>query len=188
MDLSWYDVINNETHISQGDILFQCPIFTPEPQYHFGDLDSLQQTPLAVGLADVIVMTQACDLDISGGRTPKVDSVVVAVLINVKGQSWSSVSQVANNKINSAYLLNQNHYGVEMDWQIVNFKDLYTVPYSLLDEFRKHGARLRLKSPYLENLSQKFGNFFARVGLPNETLIAKKELEEFVKKHQPQTT
>ncbi|MGG3115303.1 hypothetical protein [Bacillus paranthracis] len=187
MDLSWYEEINAETPISQGDILFDCPIFLPIPQYEFSDLENLSKTKMGVATANVIIMTQACDLNTDNGkRPPKVDSVVVAVLYDVKGQKWGTVSDVFKDKVKSASLLDKNEDGIPMNWQIVSFKNLYTIPYTLLEAFRaQHGPRLRMKSPYLENLSQKFGNFFSRIGLPDESLIAEGELKEFVKKNEP---
>lgn len=53
--------------------------------------------------------------------------------------------------------------------QVVDFRSVYTVPYDFLIGFAAdQGKRVRLLSPYREKLSQAFGNFFSRVGLPTD--------------------
>jgi hypothetical protein len=53
--------------------------------------------------------------------------------------------------------------------QIVDFRSMFTMPFSFLTQFAESkGKRLRLRSPYKEKLSHAFGNFFSRVGLPQD--------------------
>ena len=54
-----------------------------------------------------------------------------------------------------------------MGHQIVHFDALASLPWKLLNTFGKtQGQRLRVKSPYIEQLSQHFGSHFGRVALP----------------------
>ncbi|MCF8011616.1 MAG: hypothetical protein K9L17_08790 [Clostridiales bacterium] len=72
-------------------------------------------------------------------------------------------------------------HNLNMNYKIVDFTSIFTIPYNYLSTFaEKSGKRLRLNSPHRELLSQEFGNFFARIGLPNEDFIQKKELKEAV--------
>ena len=61
----WYEVVVADARLSQGDLILDCPILgwkSPGAAVEPGtlvDLASLSQ----VGLRDVVVMTQACDLE-----------------------------------------------------------------------------------------------------------------------------
>jgi hypothetical protein len=53
------------------------------------------------------------------------------------------------------------------EFLVVDFHNVYGVPYAFLDSLLKgQGKRLRLLPPYREHLSQAFARFFMRVGLP----------------------
>jgi len=57
--------------------------------------------------------------------------------------------------------------GYERDYQIVDFRELHTIPFSFLSDYIKgEKERIRLLPPYREHLSQAFARFFMRVGLP----------------------
>ncbi len=57
--------------------------------------------------------------------------------------------------------------GFERDYQVVDFRSVYSVPFDFILELaRMRGERLRLLPPYREHLSQAFARFFMRVGLP----------------------
>jgi hypothetical protein len=57
--------------------------------------------------------------------------------------------------------------GFQTDYLIVDFRNVYSVPFDFIVELaKKRGKRLRLLPPYREHLSQAFARFFMRVGLP----------------------
>ena len=57
--------------------------------------------------------------------------------------------------------------GFETDYLVVDFRNVYGVPFNFIVELAKErGKRLRLLPPYREHLSQAFARFFMRVGLP----------------------
>jgi len=68
----------------------------------------------------------------------------------------------------SYHLLNRSSIkDFELDYTIVDFRNVFGVPYAfLLNYINKTERRLRLLSPYKEHLSQAFARFFMRVGLP----------------------
>lgn len=56
---------------------------------------------------------------------------------------------------------------MERDIRIIDFRVTFTVPYDFLKQFAAfQGKRLRLRSPYREDISNRFGHFFSRVALP----------------------
>lgn len=64
--------------------------------------------------------------------------------------------------------------GFEKEIQLVDFKSTFVLPSAYLKRRAEQGARLRLKSPYREHLSQSFARYFMRVGLPADIAPFKK--------------
>ena len=57
---------------------------------------------------------------------------------------------------------------LEISVRVVDFHEIYTVPKAFLEKLlcTRKQARLRLRPPYREHLSQAFARYFMRVGLP----------------------
>jgi hypothetical protein len=63
----------------------------------------------------------------------------------------------------------------ESDHTVVDFRNVFGVPYDLLIQMSEAtDQRLRLLPPYREHLSQAFARFFMRVGLPTDIPSFKK--------------
>lgn len=199
-ELHWYDIVPSEWNISQGDIIFGCPIFTVKyPDTSDVNLEELYKDGgkfrprIQRFRANVIVMTQACDLEVRPGEeNPKVESVLVATLADVEqpltNRKLNYLKEIASLRRPNLYLLRESNYiDLPMDYKIVEFNSLYTIPWRLLNDFVKlNGPRLRLREPYLSHLSQHFGRFFSRIGIPDDM---KKTLDEYYDRiHQSQLT
>lgn len=181
----WYKVVDTTSNISQGEILFNCPILIPNyPKNELDDFDFQNMKPGGNQLstlsftANVIILSQACDLAIRDGQTaPTLTSVLVAALRDVRKTKVgkNTLSPIAKLDRPPLFLLEGSDKEVKMGYQIVQFDALYTLPWKLLDSFsKKHGPRLRLNSPYIEQLSQHLGNYFSRVAIPeNRELVMK---------------
>lgn len=146
------------------------------------EVETLKQSRVAFQ-ADVIVMTQACDLE-----QDKVRNVVVCphVSLSEYKTGWEVYLRQRNqnptakawrthrNDIKDGYawnlsILNKSSVaGVELEHRIVDFHDVFTIPREFLESLlaARGGQRLRLLSPYREHLSQAFARYFMRVGLP----------------------
>jgi hypothetical protein len=183
---NWYDIVNDI--VNQGDILIDFPIITSEQPTSFRELkeaiDKFEELvksgknpeelgPLVkanVKIANAVVLTQGCL--IAGPNGPKVDQVVIAVIDDVKGDEWGFVKDVIKGNRPPYHLLGKSFEpSIPLSYQIVDFTQIFSVSYKLLDSFcKENGSRLRLKSPYVEELSQRFGLFYSKVGLPNNTI------------------
>lgn len=162
--MEWYAEVDKSTPISQGDIVLNCPIIVPDPEFDFTDLENINKIGMRIYTADVIVMTQACDL----ANNPP-DTVIVAQLNNLEDiSSWGVLSEINSGRRPAYHLISKKENGnVIMDYRIVDFTSIYSVSLILLQkQAEQQGQRLRLNSPYLEFMSQRFGNFFSRIGLP----------------------
>lgn len=170
LEYPWYRFVPPDAPLRQGDLIESCPIIIPisteikldgSPPFADADIISL----------DVIVMTQSCDLE-----QCKVDWVVVCAVwpledIGKKNDIFKSSrgkEALRQGNMVGFHLLNKiEDPGYERDYQIVDFRELHTVPFSFLAEYIKgKNDRIRLLPPYREHLSQAFARFFMRVGLP----------------------
>jgi hypothetical protein len=181
-DTDWFEVIEGST-ILQGDVLFRCPVFQPEKEIQWPLMADNQQH-FRVQALDLVVMTQSCDLE-----NDKVQEVLLARLF-----AWSDVVRNEVAKGNQAIkgskfrkhlveggfpslsLLHKREGSPGLDWSVVDFHWLSTVPKHFLSGFAASlGPRLRLRSPYREHLAQAFARYFMRVGLPHDARAFEKE-------------
>ena len=183
---SWYENIEVSKPLSQGELIFDCPLITwkAEKITHLDKLDSaiLQAATQAIR-ADVIVMTQACDL-----ANNKVDNVILCPHLSIDEfkkswesdnlkklqtptpKSWKSMcDNICNGFMWNLAMLNGGNIGeTKIDNRIIYFNEVYTIPRIFLESIIKRPGikRIQLKPPYREHLSQAFARFFMRVGLP----------------------
>jgi hypothetical protein len=161
----WYKVVDNNEPLLQGDFINSCPIIIPP-----ADIKP-PSVPAEVIFYDVIVMTQSCDLE-----QRKIDLVIVCPIWPLNEYEEKSVffkskkgkETLRQGNLPGYHLLNKcNINGFSIDYQVVDFRSIYSVGFHLLQELaKKNNNRLRLLPPYREHLSQAFARFFMRVGLP----------------------
>ncbi len=181
MSSSWFQEVTADSSLTQGDIICDCPVmgWKSDISFESASLDELKAGRDAFS-CDVIVMTQACDLENS-----KVESVILCpcTLLSDFRKDWEEMERARGQstsnkafgslckKISSGAMWNLtllNHSGNKTDHRVVDFHEVYTIPKRFLEQFvAAHGTpRLRLLPPYREHLSQSFARFFMRVGLP----------------------
>jgi hypothetical protein len=187
MSEPWYEVVPASSPLTQGDLIFDCPLVgwgevslagagaEPEEASLKDVIDAFRD--------DVVVMTQACDLE-----HHKVGNVVLCPHLSLSDyrQAWQewlrSRNQNPSEKAwkrtcediaagyvwNHAFLNRIDSPEVSTEVRVVDFHDVYTAPRSFLEAIlrKRNKVRLRLLPPYREHLSQAFARFFMRVGLP----------------------
>lgn len=192
MSDKWYQDVKADTPLTQGDLISNCPVLTwGLSSLEFSGADETETLRGAVTAvrADVVVMTQACDLE-----NDKVSNLILCPHLGLaeyrrawerqmdeekqsgSAKNWASFcDRLRNGFIWNLALLNSGSSGdLTTDHRIVDFHEVYTVPRSFLESLLKYRgqARLRLLSPYREHLSQAFARYFMRVGLPVEVTRA----------------
>lgn len=177
MKYPWYEVVNGD-EISQGDIIENCPVIIIPSTDDFDLGDKLEVT---VSEIDVIVMTQACDLE-----QGKVENVILCGVLDVKEVRIKNgkrpdkgfLKGVKDGKNVSLHLLNEyNNEILSYAHRVVDLRQLYSLPLETLKSIAKNrGNRLRLLPPYREHLSQAFARVFMRVGLPSDIDVEKIKL------------
>jgi hypothetical protein len=164
----WYDLINGKDALLQGDFIKECPVVIPPSKISQKTSDKVE---VRIMIYNVIVMSQSCDL-----VQKKLDLVLVCPvwpLSKLEKESEFFKSKDGKEKLRQGtvlgyHLLNKCKIDrLKMDYSVVDFRSIYSVPFDFLVDFAKiKFERLRLLSPYREHLSQAFARFFMRVGLP----------------------
>ena len=173
MSYPWYELQENSSDITQGDIIKGCLV----PVLKELDITKEGQSVKAeISKIDGIVLTQACDI-----ANNKVENIILCDITsksdfeNIQKEAGKAEKEIK--KIIEGIIKGQQHayhiineYKTEeftQDYYIINFKDIYSVPVDVARNFAKrNGKRLRLCPPYREHLSQAFARYFMRVGLP----------------------
>lgn len=183
----WYTAVGPETPITQGDIVFDCPVMSwrSEPvEFTPGSSENeILKTAIAPFASDVVIMTQACDLE-----QDSVSSVILCPTMtlaqykklwdaelpsqgqNPTAKAWRRFcSDIRNGSKWNLSMLNLGEAGtLTTENRVVDFAEVFTVPKTFLTSLliARNVERLRLLPPYREHLSQAFARFFMRVGLP----------------------
>lgn len=184
--LLWYEVVASGAQLTQGDLIPDCPLVAwraaPIKLEGANETEALRGS-IDVIRADVVVMTQACDLEHN-----KVRDVILCPHVSLIAYraEWENALGAANQNPterawkrhcddicdgfmwNLAMLNEGGSQQLATTHRIVNFHDVFTVPRVFLQTLlsQRKRRRLRLRPPYREHLSQAFARFFMRVGLP----------------------
>jgi hypothetical protein len=183
----WFDVVGQDSPLDQGDLILRCPILTwdqakPVTVSKAGDEEILKDH-IASFRADVLVVTQACDLEHNKARNVvlcphrPISEIRVAweARMQQMGQApfakaWRRYCEdIADGYVwNQVFLNSFDSTVLSTELRLVDFHDLFTVPREFLESLlrQRQETRLRLRPPYREHLSQAFARFFMRVGLP----------------------
>src|SRR6266478_2191105 len=156
--------------LNQGDLL--RGIAVPIVQSSFPEQDNEGAVPLQIGQANIVIMSQSCDLE-----QAKVPNVVVArtfsldefEAVNPSYRTRGRWNEVARGRVEALHLLPPINSVDPRTWILVDFREIYALPFGYVERFASMaGDRWRLQPPYLECLSQAFGKFFMRVALPTD--------------------
>lgn len=160
----WFEVVDGDENVLQGDFVKDCPIVIPPSEMSDG-------VEIDVAEYNVVIMSQSCDL-----VQRKLDLVLVCPIWPLgefgKANSYyrgrEAKEALRRGYVAGYHLLNRCEVdGFETDYLVVDFRNVYSVPFDfLIDLAKTRGKRVRLLPPYREHLSQAFARFFMRVGLP----------------------
>lgn len=179
MSDSWYTTVSPDTPLTQGDIILHCPVLAWKPE----PIEALSQAAVDAISADIVVMTQACDL-----AHNKVSNVIACKHAglsefqvswkeemerqrqNPTPKAWRRFCEDVRDGFvwNLALLSSSELMKPLTEHRVVDFHEIFSTPRSFLEPYllQRGEPRLRLLPPYREHLSQAFARFFMRVGLP----------------------
>ena len=157
----------DEAILAQGDYLPGCrvPVFPL-------DFDRAERTTAELDKADLIIVTQSCDLS-----NLKVGFVALCLMhsisrfeeVNPNFKKKGQWEQVRKGRVEGLHLLaSPDEPKNNREALVVDYRQIYSLPFSYLTRHATAlGDRRRLQSPFLEHFSQAFARFFMRVGLPS---------------------
>lgn len=158
--------------LAQGDFLPECSV-----PLVASDFETSQGTgipvKIRVDVADLIVITQSCDLE--NNKAPLVaccpiHSIVHFEQFTPKFKQKGEWERVRQGRVEGLHMLGSTENPTDK-WSayVVDFRGIYSLPVGYLSaRVNSLGTRWRLRSPYLEHFSQAFARFFMRVGLPSD--------------------
>ncbi len=157
----WYDSPAG-LDITQGDIVFDCPIPVPVSVQSIG-VAAGSYAEIDIRKYDVVVMSQACDI-----QHGKVNDIILCPLSKLEDiappENLRAREELRRGVVIGRHLLNRTD---DFDFHVVEFRYVFSLPKKFLLEFvARADRRLRLLPPYREHLAQAFARFFMRVGLP----------------------
>ena len=158
MKYPWFELQEDSTDITQGDIIKGCPVPILK---EFNIIEEGQNVKAEIATIDGIILTQACDI-----ANKKIENIILCAIT-----SKCDFEKIQRNAGKSEKEIRKNIDGIikgqQNAYHIINFKDIYSVPVDVAKLVtEKNGKRLRLCPPYREHLSQAFARYFMRVGLP----------------------
>ena len=153
-----YQTVPADQMLTQGDILDGCVVFRST---EVGEPERFS--------IRVVILTQACDIAQAKADQVVVASVYPAIQLVEQGDLKAPAirDQVRRGQIFGWYFLPAAEQPIPLPESIVNFRDLHTVPRSLLEKLAAAGNRVcRLLSPFREHLAQHFAVTYMRIALP----------------------
>jgi hypothetical protein len=180
----WYEEVDPTVSLTQGDLVFECPVPIWDSSKFEVDKDVTKDVLLAarkVVKADVVVMSQACDLE--HGKVQDVilcqhislsdykiewERIRKASGVGIGAKAWESECKRLNDGLVWHKALLNSDPNIGLEHRVVDFYNVYTLPKPFLEKLiiNADKKRPRLLPPYREHLSQGFARFFMRVGLP----------------------
>jgi len=184
-DFPWYGISRDQDKPQQGDLLRNVPIvqvreILPKP----GE----EVTPV-IKFYDMIVLSQSCDLA-HNGKVKRVQLAPVETLkrfakndkrFNDPDNEPDLLNELRKNNIPRYYLLNYNRkrtFG-KTGYLVIDFGNVHSISVRTLQALCvDQPKRVRLLSPYKEQMSQQFARFYMRVGLPEDIPIFTKKINK----------
>lgn len=186
MTNSWYELASSDNPLTQGDLIFDCPVSVWKKVETDSGVDEeieILKSSIDFVSADVVVMTQACDLENNNISNitlcPHISVLTYKKLLKENRESrgltlnsgdWKKfLKELKNGTRWDKSLLNSFENDEKpFDHRIVDFYEVYTIPRNFLETLIEDRGkpRPRLLAPYREHLSQAFARFYMRVGLP----------------------
>ncbi len=175
MKYPWYQKLDQQKDLQQGDIIPDCPVIIPPETLEQGKMPEIE-----VQTFDAVILSQSCDLanekltNILVGRIYTLKTFFDELPVgetNNKAKREKVIDNLRKGRFNAYHLLDKEDVFLK-DHLVVDFKNTYGIHRSVLMEIvDKLKVRVRLLPPYREHLSQAFARYFMRVGLPQDITV-----------------
>lgn len=131
-------------------------------------LTSDEMPPLLVDLADIIVVSQSCDI-----AKPECDKLLVCSHRPATDYTKDSRISIAKDRAVSLHMIEAfEHDQFGFSQRVLDFRTVFSLPKEFLNSLANaRASRVRLLPPYREHMAQAFAKYFMRVGLPRNLTV-----------------
>ena len=165
------DPQRTENVLQQGFLIFDCPIFDVSNYYNgLNDLEDGEEIDIEPDIkqVDLIIMTQSCDL-----AKKETEQVLLSSFFPASDSGYKKFVDDIRKARRPALCMIEASESADIDLpsferQIIDFRQVYTLPKEYILEFIGDKTIVRLLPPYREYVAQAFARFFMRVGLPKD--------------------
>jgi|GEM_PF-4970002 len=175
----WFTKADSNSDLQQGDLFLNLEL----PSIYSADTSTPDQIKDSIKLSwdkgSYIVLSQSCDLS-TENSSKDMDIVTLAPVFDIESflkvnpayQNSSKLGEIRSNKIVGLHCISAPSaiYG-KHQLLIAVFRRPYLVTIdalTTLSRSRGFKTRYRLKSPYVEAMSQRFGGIYSRVAIPGK--------------------
>lgn len=169
MEYPWYSEVAKSKGIEQGDFIEGMNF--PEVIYSYNKAKNSEKPNIRWREGNWIVLAQSCDLNPTNKKAGQY--VVVGPVSRISDYGLTNKSdwvEILKNKKYMYHALKSSRHPISNgEFMVVNFQEARYAKLSVVKQYahaKGNGPRLRLNSPYLENMSTRFGNTFARIAYP----------------------
>lgn len=167
MNYPWYSLVSKSSNLQQGDFIQNMGV--PIVKYTTKIAEGLEKPSIKWVISDWVIMTQSCDINPENKKSPQYVLLCPVSSLNnsVKGDKnkWGTI--IRNRMPNYHSLKSHEHEISGNEVLLVNFSESVFAKLSVVRSFAiNQGERLRLNSPYLEQLSTRYGQYYSRIGYP----------------------
>ena len=161
---NWYFINEESEKIYQGELFNELPIVL----FDYSDNNKGNRINI-----NGIVMTQACDLE-----NNKVENLIIAGIRDISELPNKGAAIEINKGRQARYHLINSWEEEDLNYKVIDFSEIYSVPIEYIRKYKRDNTikNICLNTPYVEYMSQRFGIYFSRIGLPNG--IDEKKLKE----------
>lgn len=169
--MAWYERVAGP-EVLQGDMIWECPIIEL-PESVPVAIEAGGAYEVGIDICNAVVLSQSCDL--ANGKLERVimcphygfDELSASDSTFARSKGKEGLRQ---GRYPALHLLNEGGDGeLATNFRTVAFAQAFTLPHGYLVRLAsERSPRLRLRSPYREQLSQAFARFVMRVGLPED--------------------
>jgi len=171
----WFEFVEPEDQIAQGDIFFSVPIL--KHPINPSEIKIGYTAAFEIEKLDGIILSQSCDLEqetidmvlfcpifpIDEVALNLADANTQKAIISTKERLWDG-RYLAYHVLNKCEL-----EGFNNDFFVVDLKNPRSLPIDFIKKLTELSPkRIRLKTPYREQLSQSFARVIMRVGIPDK--------------------
>ena len=148
MDYPWYELLEDSSEITQGDIVKNCPV---PILADVANIEAGQNMKAEIEFIDGIILTQACDL-----ANHKVDNVILCIVTSKK-EFETQLLEAGRSKKEIKKNIDGIIKGQQNAYHLINYykSDIFSEDYYIINTFGKQYSKEKRKTAALVSAIQR---------------------------------